>query len=596
MSLPLLATAAKLAGISADSLSDLSPSIAIWALASKLALELVARERVVPKLSRRQGRMEARWAAALSASEDSSRIAALARSMPPAAHAVPVSAEGNARSCEVWAPDALLRAYVDALVDSLLRSSQAVPPPSKARGKGPGAPAHLPWAARFSDALTTDQPRFEAEGFAERSVIDDLARWSEPALGVRDRLRVCFRLELPEGQSEQFTLRFLLQSPDDPSLIVPAADVWSGKSRGSKIQPLFPRSDRFALEALGRAARLFPPLQLALQTGKPESLELDPQRAWTFLGEGAALLGEAGFGVMVPGELTRGGQRRLRLQLRIGGSGRKSGKVAGAVKGKSALGIDELLTVDWQAVVGDESLSLQELSSLAKQKAPLVRHRGAWVAIDPSELGEIQRRLASGPSRVRLGEAVRAALAGETTQGALSASVQAVGSFAELIERLQHAPPPSSALRRHSTPPYVRIKLAVLSWLSSMARSVSETCLPTTWAWARPFSCSRTCCTRSSKRRLMTAPRCSSRPPPCSATGSAKSSDSPLRYGSPRTTAASARAALRAFRPGRWCSRAMACCAVTRSSSRASTGRSSRSTKPKTSKTPPLRRRGPLAR
>jgi len=139
-------------------------------------------------------------------------------------------------------------------------------------------------------------------------------------------------------------VRFLLQAPDDPSLLVSAADIWSGKSKQvQKLARAYREPIESLLEALGRAARLFAPLQLALQSGKPESLALDPQLAWTFLGEGAALLGEAGFGVMVPGEPTRGGQRRRQLRLRVGGNGRKSSKVAGAVKGAASLALDELI-------------------------------------------------------------------------------------------------------------------------------------------------------------------------------------------------------------------------------------------------------------
>jgi hypothetical protein len=477
VALPLLESAAKLAGISSDALAGLSPSVAIWAMASKLALELVARERVVPKLARRHGRMEARWAAALSASEDSGRVVALALSMPPAAHAVPVGNEG--KEPEVWAADALLRAYLDAVVDALVRSSQGAPEVGKARKvtKKSEKASEQPqlWSQRFESALRSDEATFQTDGFAERSVVAELQRWSEPALGARDRLRVCFRLELPEGTSEQFTVRFLLQSPDDPSLMVAAADVWSGKSK--KVQQLgraFRDPVESLLEGLGRAARLFPALQLALQTGKPESLTLDAQHAFGFLSDGAALLGEAGFGVIVPGELTRGGQQRLRLRMRVGG---KTSKVAGAVKGKASLALDDLLSVDWHAVVGDEALSLKELSALAKQKAPLVRYRGAWVAIDPSELSEIQRRLASGTSQMTLGEAVRAALAGETQAGALSASVSASGTFAQLLERLQQ-----SASSELQAPAALQATLRPyqargLSWLNGMGTLGLGACL-----------------------------------------------------------------------------------------------------------------------
>lgn len=88
--LPLLETATTLASVPARELEELPATVAIWSLASKLGMELVARERVAPTLLRKGGRIQARWAAALAASEDATRVTALARSMPPAAHAVPV--------------------------------------------------------------------------------------------------------------------------------------------------------------------------------------------------------------------------------------------------------------------------------------------------------------------------------------------------------------------------------------------------------------------------------------------------------------------------------------------------------------------------
>ena len=71
--------------------------MATWVLASKLAVDLVARERVVPTISRRSGRIEAHWAAALTGSEDAAKVAAVAKSMPPAAHAVPADGQHHGR-------------------------------------------------------------------------------------------------------------------------------------------------------------------------------------------------------------------------------------------------------------------------------------------------------------------------------------------------------------------------------------------------------------------------------------------------------------------------------------------------------------------
>ncbi|MFB1480539.1 DEAD/DEAH box helicase [Corallococcus sp. RDP092CA] len=432
LKLTLFDTMAKLAVVPAADIASLPGSVATWVLASKLAMDLVARERVVPTISRRGERIEARWAAALAASEDTAKVAAIAKSMPPAAHAVPV---GGDRSGAVWAPDALVRAYLDAVVDALVRAARGGPSLPASRAKTTRA-APDGWADRWRTALGGAQRSFETDGFAERSVVDELARWSEPALGARDRLRACFRLELPVGDGKPFVLRFLLQSPDDPSLLVPASDVWKTKGRSlEKLGRAFRDPQESLLEALGRASRLFPALAESLEEARPEAVDLDPATAWTFLGDGAALLAEAGFGVIVPGELTAVGQRRLRLRMRVGGNGKK---VAGVVAGTAGLALDELLQVNWEAVIGDESLTARELAALAKQKAPLVQFRGAWVAIDPRELGDIQKRLAGGASKLTTREAIQAVLAGEARQGGLSIAVTASGVVADLVEHLRN--------------------------------------------------------------------------------------------------------------------------------------------------------------
>src|SRR5690606_9795338 len=103
---PLVDTLARLATVPAADVPVLPGSVASWTLASKLALDLTSRERIVPKVVSSNGKVRARWAAALQAPEDASRMHDIARSMSPAAHAVPAAA-GRART--VWAPEALLR-------------------------------------------------------------------------------------------------------------------------------------------------------------------------------------------------------------------------------------------------------------------------------------------------------------------------------------------------------------------------------------------------------------------------------------------------------------------------------------------------------
>jgi len=484
--LALFETMAKLAAVPATTSDGLPGSIATWSLASKLAIELVSRECVVPTIVRSPRRsdapgapdaldlrVEARWAAALSASQDAAKVAALARSMPPAAHAVPVP--GGA-PLDVWAPEAMLRAYLDAVVDALVRSARGAPELAAAK-PAPRGGAARPWEQRWQAALSGPERGFEAHGFAERTLLEDLERWSEPAVGARDRLRACFRLELPEADRDPFVLRFLLQSPDDPSLLVPASDVW--RTTGRSLEALgraFRDPQETLLEALGRASRLFAPIARALGDRSPQALVLDPATAWSFLGDGAAALAQAGFGVIVPGELTASGQRRLRLRMRVGG---KSAAVAGVVAGAAglALAMDELLTVDWEAMLGDDALTARELMVLARQKAPLVRYRGAWVAVDPGELDEIQRRIAGGSTRMTVREAVQAALTGEARQGSMAVAVAAAGSLAAMLDRLRHGASADVAVPttlRATLRPYQQRGLA---WLHAMASLGLGACL-----------------------------------------------------------------------------------------------------------------------
>jgi SNF2 domain-containing protein/SNF2 helicase protein/helicase-like protein len=478
VTLPLLDALSALAVLPTAQLAALPASVSSWALASKLAMDLVARERIVPALEHAPEGMIARWAAALSSSEDAAKVAALARSLPPAAHAVPAvnaelrASDASAASSDVWAPEALLRTYLDAAIDALVRSTRGSEPLAK-RAKSEGGRL-LPWAQRWRAALAGSDRAFEPTGFAERSLAADLQRWSAPALGRNDRLRACFRLELPEAEPDLFRLRFMLQSPDDLSLLVPASEIWRASGQTLlRFGRAFEHPQEALLEALGRAAILFPPIATALATRTPEAIELDPSAAWAFLGDGAAALSEAGFGVIVPGELTTRGARRLRLRMRVTGKQ----KVAGAVSGAAALGLDELLVVDYQAALGDETIGASELAELARQKAPLVRFRGAWVAIDPTELAEIRKRMAGGPTSISLGEAVRAALAGESRQGQLSAVVSPAGSFAELLERLRGGAstdrPPPAGLRATLRPYQQRGQ----SWLQGMAELGLGACL-----------------------------------------------------------------------------------------------------------------------
>ena len=275
------------------------------------------------------------------------------RSMPPAAHAVPSPGQ---RSGAVWAPDALLRAYLDAIVDALVRAALRRRRASGSAVEGEGDAPRTAWADRWRTALGGAQRSFDdATASPSARSWTSSTRWSEPALGARDRAARVLSARAAGGRSAiRSSLRFLLQSPDDPSLLVPAA-------RGLEDEGAQPREARARVSrsagvaARGARARLRASLRRSRarsrRRARVASISIRPPRG-RFLGEGAALLAEAGFGVIVPGELTAAGQRRLRLRMRVGGEPRRP---PGSSPGPAGLGARRALRGRLGGRIGDET-------------------------------------------------------------------------------------------------------------------------------------------------------------------------------------------------------------------------------------------------
>jgi SNF2 family DNA or RNA helicase len=270
-------------------------------------------------------------------------------------------------------------------------------------------------------------------------------------------VRVSFRLVEPLPGSDDWRLEFALQSAEDPSLYLPAADLWAGGRMPGASQ----RTDETLLAGLGRAVRLFPSLHEALLEERPAGLALDTREAHEFLRQAAPLLQAAGYGVQLP---TWAGRKAVGVKLTT--RSRSSSRAAAA----SGFGLDELVDFRIDLVIGDGVVGAEELAELARLKMPLVRVRGQWVELDDRQL----RAALKAVDQRRTGEMT----AGEVLQQVVDGGdedlplvdVDADGPLGDLIsgqaaERLTPVPTPdgfSGALR-----PYQE---RGLSWLHFLAR------------------------------------------------------------------------------------------------------------------------------
>ena len=289
----------------------------------------------------------------------------------------------------------------------------------------------------------------------------------------------------------------------------PPAGTAAGRARPG--QPGLPRAGR-------RPAR-----------GGPSGLDLDADGAYDFLSAAAPPLDEAGFGVLLPSWWDR--RRKLGLALSA------YTPVDGVVAKASKFGRDQLVDFRWELAVGDDTLTEEEIAALAAAKAPLVRLRGQWVAVDRSSCaaawsssrasrpGQDRRRdpgAGRQPSRRPRHAAASSPRSAPTAGWATCSAVPPRSRCSRSCRRMG-----SAALR-----PYQQRGLSWLAFLSSLGLGAAW---PTTWGWARPCSCSpwRRCTATSDRapgRRCCCA-RCR-----WSATGSGRPPGSRPACGCTRTT------------------------------------------------------------
>jgi SNF2 family DNA or RNA helicase len=381
-------------------------SLAFWVAAMRFAGALVAREQFVPDAVQTAEGVQAHWKAVYPRGEKDS-FTLLARSMPPVCRALSDSA--------TTAPDApashLLTVFLDAVCDALIRRAAALPTSESGRrglsarhskAVRTSAPLFDSLHDQWQHALRSEDGRMPGDAYERATFVKQVQEWQRPlALTTDAPFRLCFRLEEPveleepdEDREEEresparrndsatdspWFVRYLLQPRDDPSLLVPADELLTGKGRLTTLLGKGGGSPReYLLSSLGQAVGLFPAMEASLRTPTPGGCALDTPGAQQFLTQAAWLLEQAGFGVFLPAWWTRKGTKlRLSARARV---------TAPKMQAQAGLSLDTLVQVDWDVVLGGKALSRQELETLARQKGTLVRLRGQWVQLDAREI------------------------------------------------------------------------------------------------------------------------------------------------------------------------------------------------------------------
>ncbi|BCJ48573.1 hypothetical protein Asp14428_00480 [Actinoplanes sp. NBRC 14428] len=420
-----------------------APSLLYLAEVCAFAVDLVARGRVLPALRTDGPRARALWRPVLTGA-DASRLAELTAAMPPACRAE----RGHPGDVDGLPAADTLHTALERLVDGLVRTRLA---------EAGRTLAGAPWLA----ALTADAATVEGRPGEFDAVADALEQWhadatsgaavrvvfrlsrldepepdepdattvdvtaapapttagaaiggpapapgvTEPGVlasaaagpGAADRRALAVDAALAGEGGDGWLLEFLLQPLDEPSLLVPAAEVW--RDAVAPLRRWTHRPQERLIAGLGRAARLFAPLEDALRMARPVELEFDTEGAYAFLGH-AALLEQAGFGVLLPAWWRE--PQRLGLALEV-----RTPPAAAPVLRDETTDLRALVAYRWGLSLGGRVLTEDELAELARVKVPLVRLRGRWVYLDAGRLRAGLEFLRRGGGTMTAGDALR---------------------------------------------------------------------------------------------------------------------------------------------------------------------------------------------
>ncbi len=282
-----------------------------WTRALQFAGGLVARGRFLPGVKLEGRDYAARWTP-VSTGPDVGHLHSLAKAMPPVARAVTRKAEEPDATAE-----SVLTGFIGWVVDHMVRSAAGSTKPRVVES------VHDRWMAALTskDASIKDASIKTSikDAFLKdcAALIEHVNQWQRPlVLASRAPFRLCFRLQEPQPDVEQWRVDYLLQGTKDPSLVLPAAEVWKPKKTSLSVMgPDAPAVREHLLVSLGQAAMVCAEIDESLKGRAPDGYVTDANGAYGFLRETAASLEQSGFGLMLPSWWTRKGTD-VRLKAR----------------------------------------------------------------------------------------------------------------------------------------------------------------------------------------------------------------------------------------------------------------------------------------
>lgn len=391
-----------------------------WSIAARFALGLMLRGRITPGArevaagpGRRRGQssLDSVWKPLLTEGGDMETFRQLAGAMPPICLAAIQGGSGAEEGSIASRQMALLYSFLTSMINAETRKAvgdlgRKLNPARADYRRGTSPLTELWW----NGVLTGGKPPeiqgnvAEMEGLEQEisSTLGDCPSDEEDQKLVKGEVpgtvRLCLRIE-PQQESRGlmgednngpvWQLSIWCEGAEDPSMLLPAELIWSYPDkdiifRGRRYKDV----QENLLLRIAKAAAMSVEIESALNIERPAGKLLRSEELYVFLSKSVSTLRKHGITVQMPSSWTKEGRRSAGIKLKVSGW-RDSDKHNKAENRVHRLGVEQLLSFEAEAMLGDKELTSEELAELASSKSPLVLFRGEWIEIDVKEIRQV---------------------------------------------------------------------------------------------------------------------------------------------------------------------------------------------------------------
>lgn len=379
-----------------------SSSVKFWKLVAEFVLSLIIKKSFIPVIEELTKNPETTtfvgaWRALISTEEDNKRLEFLINSIPPYCQAIIQEKETTVKG--------LISSFIDTCIDAFLKKKLGLflPPLQNDHNHQEYEPIIRAWMESLFDP---DNRQLIAPTKKYAVFAGTINAWLQKLYSQEKHkhFQTCFRLQCP-GPSEDpdsWKISFHLEAVNDETIMIPAKEIWQSRLGIIRVlEDKYENPQERLMTDLGKASLVYPKINDCLENPFPSSLVLTTEQAVIFLKKYAQKLEKAGFKILLPSWWEKASSK-IGVHLILSETEQDNSH-----RSRGLFTLQSLIDFEWQIVVGDQNLSVEEFENWAKLRVPFIRIGGQWVRINLEEMDKTIAFIEKNFGRLSFGETIQ---------------------------------------------------------------------------------------------------------------------------------------------------------------------------------------------